>query len=89
MYPHQEWLETCDTVLWKVILVTSDEKPVYIEGPLRHDEHITAAEGAPAHELSKMVAGHGKFTIQLLEACSSDINITRSCTSFVKHKDIE
>ena len=66
----------------------SDETPVHVGGPPRHEEIVTTREGAPADELSKMVDTHENFTLQTLAACCSDHSIPRPCKSFTLHTDI-
>ena len=71
----------------KVIFVMSDETPIYIGGPDRHHEYVTAIEGAEANSLAKPVDNHAKFVLQTLAACSGDHRQTRPCLTFQNDKD--
>lgn len=68
----------------KALFVMSDETPIYIGGPPRHNEFVSAYQGTPAHAIAKRVSGHPKFTLQLLASCCSDFTVQRPCMVFVK-----
>jgi len=72
-----------------VIFVMSDETPIHIGGPPRHNQFVSTREGALAHELSLQVDRHPKFTLQLLAACCSDHSILRPHKTFIQHSNTE
>jgi len=61
----------------RVIFIMSDETPLFIGGPPRSSEYITAYVGTDANTFATHSETHPKFTLQFLGACCSDLTITR------------